>query len=261
MPRTRRVSFAAALGALAVTVAACGDSTGPGRSVDVAVSVTQLRGPSITPEENGQARVACSVDFRAVASGSGAATWLDATVHWYVGVNRLPLDSLVVSAAEIQASWGEAGIDAGETRASPGWEFGAGVPFSVTLDYRIVGDTFSPCQRPRVGDWPPSVDATGAHIAIGTDVYDGSLQFLRRVEATIGENSISPTALSLDGEYLYTVLLDRVLRSRVSDGVLLDRSPVPIQPTAIRASSDGAMLVTVENHSSATSTISTIDLR
>lgn len=168
MPRTQRVSLAAVLGALAVTVTACGDSTGP-ESVGIAVSVTQLRGPSITPEENGRARVGCSVDFRAVARGSGAATWLDATVHWYAGTKRLPLDSVVVSAAEIQASWGEPGIDAGETRDSPGWEFSAGVPFTVTLDYRYQPEGSRAAKTARVsfscgpavppGTPPPTVSA------------------------------------------------------------------------------------------------------
>jgi hypothetical protein len=127
--------------------------------------------------------------------------------------------------------------------------------------YDIVGDSFGPCQKPRVGDWPPSVDATGEHIALGTDVYDGSLQFLRRVHTTISENSIAPTALSVDGEYLYLALSKWVLRSRVSDGALLDRFAIPSEPTSIRASPDGRMLVIVENHFSTTSTINTVDLR
>jgi len=127
--------------------------------------------------------------------------------------------------------------------------------------YDAITDSFGPRRSASVYDWPPAVDATGQHVAIGFDLYDAGLVFLRRAHTFALPNTISYTALSPDGQYLYQSLIYGILRSRVSDGALLDRSLSPIIPGQLRVSPDGTLLVIVNSHYSATSMIATMDLR
>ena len=127
--------------------------------------------------------------------------------------------------------------------------------------YDAIADSFGPRRSASVYDWPPAVDATGQHVAIGFDLYDVGLVFLRRAHTFALPNTISYTALSPDGQYLYQSLIYGILRSRVSDGALLDRSLSPIIPGQLRVSPDGTLLVIVNSHYSATSMIATMDLR
>jgi hypothetical protein len=52
-----------------------------------------------------------------------------------------------------------------------------------------------------------------------------------------------------------------IVRSRVSDGQIVDRTPNPILPDLIRTSPDGATVVTVETRTYGPSKISIIALR
>jgi hypothetical protein len=122
---------------LALAVGACGgDSTGLGARIDVDVSLTRLDPPFISVDDEGGPLIRCDVALRAVARGSGGATWEGATFRWFVGKNATtPVDSAVLPAAEIQESWGNRDIAAGETQESE-WAITAGVPFSLTIEYR-----------------------------------------------------------------------------------------------------------------------------
>lgn len=104
------------------------------------------------------------------------------------------------------------------------------------------------------------LDSTGRTVAIGLDVYDADLQFLREVRSRAFTNGV-PTALSPDGAYMYHTWFRDVVRSRVSDGAILDRSLNPILSSIVRVSADGALLVTAENNCCGSSPISIIRLR
>ena len=98
-------------------------------------------------------------------------------------------------------------------------------------------------------------------VALGADVYDATLGFLRRMHSPfIGW---VPTAVSADGQYLYQgVAPHGIVRSRVSDGVMLDRSLGPVFTGAlVRMSPDGTMLVIVDNNCCGTSHIAVMDMR
>jgi hypothetical protein len=127
--------------------------------------------------------------------------------------------------------------------------------------YDATVDRFGPRRSATVSDWRPSIDMMGIHVATGLDVYGETLLHLRRVRAPI-LGGIPRTALSADGEYLYIVLWNHgIVRSRVSDGMIVDRIPNPIGPDAIRASADGAMVITAEGIARSQTRISRIDLR
>ncbi|HJU69937.1 MAG TPA: hypothetical protein VJ650_16985, partial [Gemmatimonadaceae bacterium] len=126
--------------------------------------------------------------------------------------------------------------------------------------YDAATDTFSPQRQPRRSGLL-SLDRGGSITAIGTDIYDAAMQFVRTVETPGGGGSAN-TLLSVDGQFLY--LPDwrlGIVRSRVSDGRLADRTPIPIRPNHIRVSPDGSMLVIIERQIIGSSRISTVDLR
>jgi len=127
--------------------------------------------------------------------------------------------------------------------------------------FDVSTDRFGPCQQSPVGNLLPNVDGGGQHVAFGLDVYDATLKYLRRVSSPI-TGGIPYSALSADGEYLYQALGSfGLVRSRVSDGAMVDRSPNPIVPNRVRTSADGTMVVTVDSYNGSTSRISVIDMR
>lgn len=90
-----------------------------------------------------------------------------------------------------------------------------------------------------------SLDRGGQHNALSLDIYDASLTFLRRVESIFGAaDVVVPVAISPDGQYLYHKSSLGVMRSRVDDGALVDRSRNPTAADLMRIASDGRFLVT-----------------
>ncbi len=133
MPVVRRLPHAAALGALALGITACGDSTGPGGSIDVTVSVTAQDEPILSVGPDSFPTIRCVMHLRAAATGSGRATWLDAELRFYFGADRSrPVDSTTVPAEIVQQGWGKPDIQAGETPQS-GLGFTANIPFAVDV--------------------------------------------------------------------------------------------------------------------------------
>jgi hypothetical protein len=102
----------------------------------VAVSVVRTTPPILGETEDGTATIKCDVYFRAVATGDGRATWMDAKVHWYAGTDRsTPVDSLTLGAADIRSAWGSGAIGAGQTQDAQ-WTFTGGAPFHVAMEYQ-----------------------------------------------------------------------------------------------------------------------------
>lgn len=90
---------------------------------------------------------------------------------------------------------------------------------------------------------PTSMDRSGSRLAIGRQVYDASLQYQRTVWSPDPFASATPT-LSADGETLYYAIPTRgILRGRVSDGTLLDRTAAPTYVESLWPSADGKTLV------------------
>ena len=128
--------------------------------------------------------------------------------------------------------------------------------------YDVASDGFGTRRSASVYDLTPVVDATGRYVAVGLDLYDESLQHLRRATSPIPPPSTIPTALSPDGQILYQLLSGTgLLRSRVSDGSLVDRTRNPIGGLQLWISDDGSLIVTVGDPFENPSYISTIDMR
>ena len=91
-----------------------------------------------------------------------------------------------------------------------------------------------------------SLDRGGVHTAWSLDIYDATLNFVRRVESPFGPflPVSAASALAADGEYLYHMGAPGIMRSRVSDGALVDRTRNSIAANMIRVASDGTYLVT-----------------
>lgn len=67
----------------------------------------------------------------------------------------------------------------------------------------------------------------------------------RRLESIWSGTSLVPaTRISADGEYLYVNGPRGVMRWRVSDGGIVDRTSNPIRPDLIRVASDDSFIVT-----------------
>lgn len=109
--------------------------------------------------------------------------------------------------------------------------------------YDAASDAFGTPRTAR-STWGPTVDGTGQHVVVGLDLYDASFQFVRTIRSPIA-NAVPTRALSPDGVYLFEGLRG-IVRARVSDGGLQDRSPAPFTPDLIRLSPDGTMLAMIE---------------
>jgi hypothetical protein len=111
----------------------------------------------------------------------------------------------------------------------------------------------------------PALDADGDRVVMGYTVYDRSLQVVRVLTPPWSEN-VALTHLSPDGEIMY-VFHPRhgMIRMRVSDGSMIDRTRLPIIPTEVEMSADGGTLllqsVRFNQGSGYTSTFVTVDLR
>jgi hypothetical protein len=126
--------------ALLLLAAACGDSTGVDE-VSVTIDLIQVEGPVMTDLPDGGAEIACAVDLRAQAVGTGTAAWLGGTLRYYAGVTgQAPIDSVTLPAADVHAAWGAPDI-AGDSSQLSGWTFVAPFPFAVEFElaYRSEG--------------------------------------------------------------------------------------------------------------------------
>jgi hypothetical protein len=130
------------------------------------------------------------------------------------------------------------------------------------LRYDVALGTFSPIRSTQSVYGPLRVDATGSRITLGLDVFDGNLDFLRRVAGIYGGEAIPGSALSRDGNYLYQALgYGGVGRARTSDGTVLDRVRIPFSASgALKLSPDGNTLVVWDSFLN-TARIALIDLR
>lgn len=143
-PRDPRLEVASIIPlALALAVAGatsgCSGGTEPSSSggpASVQISVASLGAPVYSVGSGGIAVITCDVGLRAKVRGPGSVTWLGATFRWYPGTTgTTPFDSAVVSAGNIQSTWGGVITPAGDT-ATAAWYFSATIPFNAELEYR-----------------------------------------------------------------------------------------------------------------------------
>ena len=127
--------------------------------------------------------------------------------------------------------------------------------------YDAATDRFGALRTAAGAPTRPSVDAAGRRVAIGVDIYDEMLLPLRRVRTT-NPLPFPPTALSASGEFLYSLVWDGIVRSRISDGAILDRVRNPIRfAELVRVSADDRWVVTADMPHGPVSSVGIVDLR
>ncbi|HEU4996710.1 MAG TPA: hypothetical protein VFT29_17965 [Gemmatimonadaceae bacterium] len=109
--------------------------------------------------------------------------------------------------------------------------------------YDASGDTFGTCRQTNLLGGA-SVDQTGDHFVLGSSAYDAALNLLSTM-ARVSRQSEAPGGITPDGLYAYySDPYVGLVRQRVSDGVILDRSPSTLFiPRRIFVSPDGTRLI------------------
>jgi hypothetical protein len=96
--------------------------------------------------------------------------------------------------------------------------------------YTAATNQFSTC-RVLPYERAASLDSTGAHVAFGADVYDADLQLISHGQVVRAE-ALDPSVFAPDGGTLYRMYSfadapgGGIVRMRVSDGAVLDRTPI-----------------------------------
>jgi hypothetical protein len=157
---------------LAAAVGACHDANAPeAPPAIVAIDVASLRGPTYSEDTAHRPTVLCGVDLRAIATGSGTASWRDATLRFYIGPNHQTLlDTAVYKTADIAPSWSEDGrIAAGDTEITH-WDIYAGIPFHVTFEYHYVSNNTPRTASVDVACGAPAAESAPAPIVTNVTI-------------------------------------------------------------------------------------------
>ena len=123
--------------------------------------------------------------------------------------------------------------------------------------YDVGIDAFSQCTPPLAPYFPVVVDATASHVAVGLDMYDGSLALQRRNSSQLN-TGVTNLALSPDGLTAYQLAGNwGTIVSRTSDGAVLRRYLNPIGQL-VAVTPDGKSLITMYPLFNGTSQVSAI---
>ncbi|HXL35387.1 MAG TPA: hypothetical protein VN953_10715 [Gemmatimonadales bacterium] len=213
---------AATLACLAFVLTACSDTSGPGASIDVIVSLVSMDGPTLSVGPDSAPRIACNVDVRATATGSGRATWGDATLRLFAGKDRsTPIDTFVVPAATVQSAWGKPDIGPGESEES-GAQFAAEIPFGGEIRYRYSPSgsgtktavfRFDCGPAPTVTSFPPVITALSVEPPTGPVQPGDILKLDYRATSRVG---LWETTIALSGPCTARWILPEGLQQSVT---------------------------------------------
>src|SRR2546421_5132594 len=207
---------------LSFLLVGCGDTTGPGTPIDVTVSLLSRDGPNLSVGPDSAPRIACSVDVRATATGSGRATWGDATLRLFAGKDRsTPIDTFVVPTARVQSAWGKPDIGPGESEES-GAQFAANIPFGGEIRYRYSPSgsgtktavfTFDCGPAPTVTTFPPVITALSLEPPTGPVQPGDILKLDYRATSRVG---LWETTIALSGPCTARWILPEGLQQSVT---------------------------------------------
>lgn len=105
-----------------------------------------------------------------------------------------------------------------------------------------------------------SISADGQVLAFGREILGPNLQSVRSAHSVIG-TAQTGSFVSPDGQSLYYVALSGLIRARVSDGAVIERSRLPINIPRTRISEDGQWAVYNGQSDFVSGTVGVIDLR
>ncbi len=126
--------------------------------------------------------------------------------------------------------------------------------------YHTVTDQFGPLTSiPNTGG-KFGFSADGQVIAEGMVILDAGLQVVRSVRNLIGDGS-SASFLTPDGQDLYYITNAGLIRTRVSDGEIVERTDLPFEVRDFRVSEDGQWVVFRGPEGSSSGQVGAMDLR
>lgn len=156
---------------------------------------------------------------------------------------------------------GNAGVVDNLIARSAGHDFlvtGSGI--GTVQVYDASTDRFGPLtQLPPYGGGV-GVSADGQVITNGLQILSPSLQLVRTVHSTFG-GGVPASFLAPDGQSLYYFESRGLIRTRVSDGAVVERSRLPFGVAEIRVSDDGQWAVYYGSAGMSTGQVGVIDLR
>ena len=155
-----------------------------------------------------------------------------------------------------------AGDTAAVMEASPGGDFllvGDGA--TVMRRYVASTDQFEPAIAVSLPDGGSfSATSNGEIITFGLKILDRDLQMQRQAGGTLGYWFV-PSFVTPDGAWLHFAYLRGLVRTRVSDGGIMEISPLPFHVDRIKVSSDGQWAVYQGSQQFPNGSVGVIDLR
>ena len=131
--RLPRLPLVAGYTAAVVAAVACGDSTGPGGSVTIALRADLTAPARIDTSASSLPSISCTIHLVATPSGRGSATWVTGTAEYFAGRDRTsPVHTETLSADDIASLFDTPTISAG-TPAEATFDVAASIPFSIRL--------------------------------------------------------------------------------------------------------------------------------
>ena len=121
---------------VAASLLACGDATAPQEAFSVAIIVDEASGARVETDPSGGQLITCDLNLSAHATGSGTATWEDATALFYFGSDRTSrIQSIFVPRDDARQLWGDEAISARAAQRTAVQVSGNG-PFSTAIEFR-----------------------------------------------------------------------------------------------------------------------------
>jgi hypothetical protein len=154
---------------------------------------------------------------------------------------------LVTGAQRFRTDAGDSGaVGAGMLSSSPDHAVVVVGDYGIAQRYEASTDRFGPRLVTTAASAPLHFDRAGALFALRLGVYDGSSFRLVRTVRSPNPYAVTAATLSPDGADVYFTVPQRgLLRSRVSDGALLDRSWLYSYADDLWAATDGSILVAI----------------
>ena len=121
---------------VAASLLACGNATAPRDPFSVAIIVDEASAARVETDPSGAQLITCNLNLSAHATGSGTATWEDATARFFFGPDRTSrIQSIFVPRDDARQLWGDEAITARAAQRTAVQLSGNG-PFSTDIEFR-----------------------------------------------------------------------------------------------------------------------------
>jgi hypothetical protein len=236
MTEQRRISLPAGPGGVDFTVS--GDSLFASLPDRASIAVVRLADDSVTEIPLGPAGMGDPGELVVLDNGHVLLEARDGAGQAHIA--RLDPASAAVDATQIQA--GNSGIARSRDRSSAGIL----TDMECLIVYRAATDAFDPCIRFRPRTLRFAADETGGRFIIGGSIVDVPAGTTRDLLWGMRVNVAPASAFAAAGQSIFVSDDTGLLNVRASDGVVIDRTPLPlIWDGILIASGDGSTVLAV----------------